>query len=563
MFKTNFRNVLPGPKADENFTIWFAFITFLCWYNVISYNFSSSPLKWAALSIGALPSHVQALFPIGLILGAIFALTLLNEHLPKIHFLLIQAGWVLFSFLILLINHQQVFIFIVTGYAFVAGIIFARIVYQLIFFIPKRCWLHTIVYTYSIVQLLIYLYRIFPIHNYPSTLYWFGIILQLGCLYFSIGFNGNVLAIRQSIPDVKLNIKLMLLLFGIFILLNSCMAIIKNIVLPSFATSRWLNYYQIIPDAFTWVALYLWGSKLKRVLIFQICLFLISLTFISFQLLKGSIAGHFIARTLIEPAYLCWDVFGFSLIVDLTFKYGKKYTWARTIFLAMLVTVGLSDAGTSTLLSRSFGIQSQVYVFFYLFCFILFFMFPYIEHVLEEESLNGWNTTDFTTPDSNGLPAINGSSTTGPNETIHATDALSPPPHELITAFLEEGITLTPREKEVLEQIMEKQGNDAIANLLGISKNTVKVHVKNILCKFKVKNRQELYSLCNPHDQNKVLTKRETEVLQLLLAAKSTEKIAQELYISINTVRIHVWNICRKHAVADKNALIQKLRPPD
>ncbi len=48
------------------------------------------------------------------------------------------------------------------------------------------------------------------------------------------------------------------------------------------------------------------------------------------------------------------------------------------------------------------------------------------------------------------------------------------------------------------------------------------------------------------------LTRREKEVLRLLVAGKSNEKIAEELYISQNTVRTHIQNILSKLSVHSK-----------
>ena len=50
---------------------------------------------------------------------------------------------------------------------------------------------------------------------------------------------------------------------------------------------------------------------------------------------------------------------------------------------------------------------------------------------------------------------------------------------------------LTRREKEVLQLVAEGKGNKEIADLLCISTETVKSHVKNIFKKFRVKNRVE------------------------------------------------------------------------
>ena len=51
--------------------------------------------------------------------------------------------------------------------------------------------------------------------------------------------------------------------------------------------------------------------------------------------------------------------------------------------------------------------------------------------------------------------------------------------------------TLTPREKEILHLLAEGQSNKMIANSLGISDGTVKLHVKSILRKLKVRSRVE------------------------------------------------------------------------
>ena len=50
---------------------------------------------------------------------------------------------------------------------------------------------------------------------------------------------------------------------------------------------------------------------------------------------------------------------------------------------------------------------------------------------------------------------------------------------------------LTPREKEILDLLAEGQSNKMIANGLGISDGTVKLHVKSILRKLDVRSRVE------------------------------------------------------------------------
>ena len=54
---------------------------------------------------------------------------------------------------------------------------------------------------------------------------------------------------------------------------------------------------------------------------------------------------------------------------------------------------------------------------------------------------------------------------------------------------------LTPREREVLELVADGLTNDDVAKRLGISYESVKVHMKHLLFKFDVHDRTELVSL--------------------------------------------------------------------
>jgi len=67
-----------------------------------------------------------------------------------------------------------------------------------------------------------------------------------------------------------------------------------------------------------------------------------------------------------------------------------------------------------------------------------------------------------------------------------------------------------------------------------------------------------------PHEE---LTPREREVLLLMAEGKSNQEIADELYISLKTVKVHVSNILSKLNVEDrtqaviyafKHSLVQK-----
>jgi DNA-binding NarL/FixJ family response regulator len=62
-------------------------------------------------------------------------------------------------------------------------------------------------------------------------------------------------------------------------------------------------------------------------------------------------------------------------------------------------------------------------------------------------------------------------------------------PEESVGRPLEAGEELTPREIEVLEQVITGATNKEIAEALCITENTVKIHLRNILEKLQVQNR--------------------------------------------------------------------------
>lgn len=63
-------------------------------------------------------------------------------------------------------------------------------------------------------------------------------------------------------------------------------------------------------------------------------------------------------------------------------------------------------------------------------------------------------------------------------------------------SFVSGAAGLTPREREVLDVLLENLTNKEIANKLNISERTVKFHVSNLLSRFEVQRRQDLIMTC-------------------------------------------------------------------
>ncbi|MDP4002679.1 response regulator transcription factor [Methylobacterium sp. NEAU K] len=60
-------------------------------------------------------------------------------------------------------------------------------------------------------------------------------------------------------------------------------------------------------------------------------------------------------------------------------------------------------------------------------------------------------------------------------------------------------LTLTAREQEIIRHIAQGSQNDGIAYEMGISTNTVKTHIGNIMRKFGLHNRTQIAMSLTPH----------------------------------------------------------------
>ncbi len=57
------------------------------------------------------------------------------------------------------------------------------------------------------------------------------------------------------------------------------------------------------------------------------------------------------------------------------------------------------------------------------------------------------------------------------------------------------GKRITPRETQVVAQVLEGHSSDSIAKDLGISVGTVRIHRRNIYAKLQISSQQELFSI--------------------------------------------------------------------
>lgn len=82
---------------------------------------------------------------------------------------------------------------------------------------------------------------------------------------------------------------------------------------------------------------------------------------------------------------------------------------------------------------------------------------------------------------------------------------------------------------------------------------------ENTSCEIDFNNSETLTNICNYYAENKILTKRETEVLALILQGYNRKTVSEKLFITENTTKTHFSKIYEKLEVSGKKELKQKI----
>jgi LuxR family transcriptional regulator, maltose regulon positive regulatory protein len=93
------------------------------------------------------------------------------------------------------------------------------------------------------------------------------------------------------------------------------------------------------------------------------------------------------------------------------------------------------------------------------------------------------------------------------------------------------------------------------------ARSSVPGYVATLLSAFGEQNASDLtLPSARPDLLVEPLTEREREVLRLLLEGASNREIARHLFLSVNTVKRHVYNICGKLGVQSRTQAIIRTR---
>ncbi len=532
--------------TNEARRVWGAFVGLYAWYSVTFYNFANSPLRvLAEAGAGANPQTLMMLFHIGLAVSVLLAFFFIQDSAlqgawPVWHVLHALAFCALLA--VPFITHKRVLYAIICLAGLLSGLLVYRVMYSGFFFLPQMGLNRTVAVMYIFINGFVHLFAIVPESANPGLMYTVSMALLLVGSVFSLSYRGSTLLKRVELPETKVSVRFMLPMVLLIVGVQLCFSAYKTLVSPAMPETTQTAIYQVIPNAVTLVLIYILGERIRQGVYLHIFLALMTSAFIAFQILGAS--GRNVVETFMQPAYLCWDVMLFTYLANLFHRYGKHQARLKSVLAMFFMALAVSESATQYALNAFLFGNIARFGWMYAAIAGMIMLIPQITRVLEAAGVA--NTAE-ALPDPPAqeppVPAL-----TLDQKLESALCHLLPPER------------LTPRETEVLRQLLDKQDTDVIGYLLGISLNTVRSHVKHICEKFGVKSRLELLALAGPADTLDRLSPRELEVLALVADALSDDEIAESLFISTTTVRTHIHNMTKKYGVGSRRELVQCYR---
>lgn len=524
-------------KTDKRrFYPWASFAGFVSWFMISMYNYDFSLLKPISGDTGSAAGFANAFFFSGFAIGALTAILFIGDRYSRKVLLTTQVVWVILSLSLFLINGTVLFYFLDTFWGAACGVIIILLIYDAIFVTPYDKWVTYVVYTYLVMQAIIYLENLFPAGSYPILTTVVAVVLQIATLLLCINNKTDRLEIRMEIPPAQFSLRSAIVPLIILFLVYCSYSIIRNVINPAYALyDRDAAPIQFIPNYVTLLLFLFFGKKLKDSTFLAGGITLLGLAFILYLTAPRSLSSRIVLDFLIQPAYLFTDVFVYSYIGKMTYKYGKKKFSGRILLVTVFITTALSEPISTFIFNEIVKNNIQTSAMFFIIIIAVLLLLPKLEKILEHEFFGHLgDRTPLDIPDS----AME-------TEKDYGYHKNSEEIYQELLLLLPENTTLTPREREVMFMVADGQDNDIISSQMGISRNTLKVHVKNILAKYGVANRKQLLALRIPPSQS-LLTESEKAILRMLGEGKTREEIAKELFISPATAKVYIWRAKKK-----------------
>jgi|SRR5690554_883755 len=274
---------------------------------------------------------------------------------------------------------------------------------------------------------------------------------------------------RIKIPQVKsfpldLVALLSFLVLGVYI--NG--GLMYSIIFPSFVSFASISrVYRILPYmAVLVVALFL-RRRWSKVDLFYLGVAFLGLGFVSYIAFQASLLGYFLTETFILAGLALLDLGLWTLSADIAEVYGYIAGVFGTTLAANVMALHIGGLlGAKLVTTGDPYLKTGLSAFFII--FLIMALIPGLGRQINRRLVKR------------------------KEELLAAKKSSHTVLEELNRITVD---SLTPREREVISLILRGCGNLEIASTLGISDNTVKVHVKNVNKKVGVANKNELLSL--------------------------------------------------------------------
>jgi len=269
---------------------------------------------------------------------------------------------------------------------------------------------------------------------------------------------------NDSAISIKLPLRL-LCLFIVVLTINS--GLMYHVINPAFAHLTYLtNWYWSVPYLLALILMRNLPGKMNRSVFLYIGMSMIMSAFILFMLLDRSAASYILVDTFMLGACGIFDLFWWSILAELL-EYGKNPAKIFGLGLGANVLGVLAGGMIGTAVTSVHLPEEQTTVIALTVVCLTLLILPPLNRQLVLLLKNHVYLNAFS-----GLDEIQ--------------------KKQIVTAEISH--TLTERENEVLNLILAGKSNQAIAEELFVSINTIKTHVKNIYSKFDVTSRAELIS---------------------------------------------------------------------
>lgn len=551
-------------KSAESRFSWLAFALAYSWYNIFFYNGMHSvisPLVPVMKALNVNADIYLGITYIPLIVTVVLSFFFLGDGaLVKYRTFWYIVHATLFVTVIMLpfLHSLSVFYVLVAIAGIACGLIIYRIFYSLFFFPPKLGWIKIFLILLACLRFGVALFKLFPPALYFAPMYCVSVVIMGIALFFSVRFKGNILESRRNLPESKPKLSTLipyLIFMGVVQFYISGMKVLIVMV----SESNHLNLFlYVMSSVVSMSIIWILGDRIKKKETFLRFFFvLMMLTFASYQIF--GISGEILTAQLMEPAFLTWNMFFYSMLVSLYYNYGKRHAQLRMVLMFVFIALIFGQTLISYLFRYIVPLDQAYFSIIYVSAFGLYLLIPRVTKIA--------NLTEIV---EGGLsPHISRSDEILGTENHNA----SLQPTVEIPFSVQGREKLTDREHEILSYIIEGQDSDVIAYILSISQNTVRSHTKNICGKFGVNSKSELINVIKDHfdlskseeeesktwseNRNLGLTQREKDVLRHLLIGESYEQIADELYLSSATIRTHTHNIYKKCGVSTRKELIE------